>query len=65
MAEIRPVTPQDVAELARLNALFNGIQAAPEEYRARLARPGRMDQPLLAWVACGCALHMGRCARPG
>jgi GNAT superfamily N-acetyltransferase len=48
--ELRPATIEDATEIARLNLLFNGCDEPPERYAARLADPGRVDTPLLAFV---------------
>lgn len=49
-ARIRPAQEADAGELARLNALFNGVTAPPESYAARLADLRRVDIPLLAEI---------------
>lgn len=45
---IRLVEPADAAEIARLNALFNGVEAPAEDYASRLLEPRRVDHPILA-----------------
>lgn len=49
-ARIEPAQLSDVAEIARLNALFNGSCEPPEAYLLRLTDPRRVDTPLLAWL---------------
>jgi len=49
-AVIRFAQPEDSAEIARLNRLFNGVDAAAELYAARLADPRRVDTPILAEI---------------
>ncbi len=45
---IRQAESADAAEIARLNALFNGVEAPAESYAVRLADPRRVDIPILA-----------------
>jgi GNAT superfamily N-acetyltransferase len=45
---IRTATSDDVHELARLNAIFNGVHEAPEQMAARLADPHRVETPIIA-----------------
>jgi len=47
---VRIAQPSDAAEIARLNKLFNGVDAPPEEYAERLADARRVDIPILAEV---------------
>jgi len=48
--QVHPAQPEDAADIARLNALFNGSSEPPEAYLPRLADTRRVDTPLLAWV---------------
>jgi len=48
--QIRPARSEDAADIARLNALFNGSSEPPEAYLPRLADTRRVDTPLLAWL---------------
>ncbi|HSV86838.1 MAG TPA: GNAT family N-acetyltransferase [Levilinea sp.] len=50
MLNIRPAQPEDAAEIARLNLLFNEVEAPPEQYAVRLADARRVDLPILAEV---------------
>jgi ribosomal protein S18 acetylase RimI-like enzyme len=45
---IRLAQASDCGEIARLNALFNGVEAPPASYAKRLADPRRVDLPILA-----------------
>ncbi len=45
----RVATEHDAADLARLNALFNAVQAPPEVYAARLRDPARVETAVLAF----------------
>ncbi len=47
----RVATEHDAADLARLNALFNAVQAPPEVYAARLRDPARVETAVLAFAA--------------
>ena len=51
MIEIRLATPEDAPAVARLNRLFNDVEAPAEAYAARLAAPERVDYPILAEIA--------------
>ncbi len=42
--------PDDAAEIARLNRLFNGVDEPAENYTRRLSDPRRVDTPLLAEI---------------
>ena len=44
----RAATTDDAADLARLNALFNGVHDTAEELAARLADPRRVETPIVA-----------------
>ncbi|MBE2223254.1 MAG: GNAT family N-acetyltransferase [Anaerolineae bacterium] len=46
----RVATPDDLQDLARLNAEFNGFSAPPEHLARRLADPFCVEQPLLAEI---------------
>lgn len=46
----RIATITDAPDLARLNALFNGVIEDPSALAARLALPDRVETPILAFV---------------
>ena len=46
----RVATLDDTHELARLNAVFNGVQVGPEQLSSRLANPHRVETPIVAEV---------------
>lgn len=48
--EVRVATAEDAADLARLNAAFNGASEPAEALAARLADPARTEMALLAQV---------------
>lgn len=48
--KIRIAQPADAAEIARLNARFNGALEPSENYAARLVDPHRVDTPILAEI---------------
>jgi GNAT superfamily N-acetyltransferase len=48
MLNVRVAQAADAAEIARLNKLFNGVDALPEQYAERLADACRVDIPILA-----------------
>lgn len=50
MLNIRFAQISDAAAIARLNLLFNEVDAPPEQYAARLADARRVDLPILAEV---------------
>lgn len=57
MPEIRCAVPDDAAEIARLNGLFNRAVEPAAAYLARLTDPRRVDQPILAfWEGRGVGL---------
>jgi GNAT superfamily N-acetyltransferase len=46
----RIATPEDMQDLARLNAEFNGVSDPPEYLAKRLSDPSCVEQPLLAEI---------------
>jgi GNAT superfamily N-acetyltransferase len=52
---IRLAKPEDAAEIARLNTLFNGSSEPAAHYAARMQDPRRVDTPILAEVGGHCA----------
>ena len=54
----RVATLDDTHELARLNAVFNGVQVGPEQLSSRLANPHRVETPI---VDGGGQLHCRLC----
>jgi GNAT superfamily N-acetyltransferase len=46
----RVATLDDTYELARLNAVFNGVQVGPEQLSSRLANPHCVETPIVAEV---------------
>jgi GNAT superfamily N-acetyltransferase len=51
---VRIAQPDDAAEVARLNHLFNGCDEPASQYVARLSDPQRVDTPLLAEIDRAC-----------
>ena len=47
---VRIATPEDVLELARLNAAFNCVQEPPERLAARLVDPKCVETPVIAEI---------------
>jgi GNAT superfamily N-acetyltransferase len=47
---IRPATPDDAAEIARLNEAFNDLRSTPEQIAAQIARCAGIETMFLAEV---------------